>query len=47
MAVFVLCVNLLVAAFILTFAAEIFLLLAGSLVFAYRALSSRRSISHK
>jgi hypothetical protein len=47
MAFLVFCANLLVAAFILTFAAEIFLLLAGSLVFAYRALSSKRRISHK
>ena len=47
MAFFVLCVNLLVAAFMLTFAAEILLLLVGSLVFAYRASHSKRNISYK
>jgi hypothetical protein len=47
MAVFVLCVNLLVAAFTLTFAAEILLLLVGSFLFAYRAMHSKRDINYK
>ncbi len=41
MTIFVFCVNLLVAAFVLTFAAEISLLLVGSLVFAYKVLKSK------
>ena len=41
MAIFVFCVNLLTAAFILTFAAEIFFLLAGSIVFAYKVLRNK------
>ena len=42
MSILVFFVNLLAAAFILTYAAEIFFLLVGSIVFAYKALHSNR-----
>lgn len=42
MAIFVFCVNLLVAAFILTFAVEISTLLIGSLVYAVDCVRNRR-----
>ena len=42
MSTFVFCANLLTAAFFLTYAAEIFFLLVGSIVFAYKALHSNR-----
>ena len=41
MAFFVLCANLLAASFILVYAAELFFLLVGSIVFAYKALSHK------
>ena len=47
MSIFVFCVNLLVAAFILMFAAEIFFLLVGGLMFVYKALHSKKSIDCK
>ena len=46
MDILVFCVNLLTAAFILTYIAEISTLLIGSLVFAFDCIKNRRKNEH-